>query len=358
MASGSMQPKGLGLTEWVYSVIRDPAPEPVYSAGPACRMLASAIGDGDRASSLIANAFWQAYLHSEALISHFKNHDLFLAPREIRRRCLIVPHRNGRYTLVVRHPSLRPGDTIVLGAYVSEQGLRSGYRASREHLVVSLPVENLELLESCVVEAGSKVQFFVLVTAINEEVVTTIPSFPIGVQSQAVCTAGAVVSKADLWGVTVAAHAITTDSVTVGGQPGKVVCRDNNSDACFIAIDGRPFKVTPTKGPLTLAPRLHEQVSFNGITSGIVICRVVGWSYNLPFLDPFVQPLVYTGAVTARGDSGAALIDSDLAIVGFAYSRSALGSHLEYSTWIWGSAVFTGLGVSIHDPETSLGKSA
>lgn len=43
--------------------------------------------------------------------------------------------------------------------------------------------------------------------------------------------------------------------------------------------------------------------------------------------------------MTARGDSGAALVDGSGHILGFAYSRSDASSPASYSTWIWAAAV-------------------
>jgi len=49
---------------------------------------------------------------------------------------------------------------------------------------------------------------------------------------------------------------------------------------------------------------------------------------------------VYTEADTAKGDSGAALIDEDDHIVGFAYGRSPIDSPAQYSSWVWAEQVY------------------
>jgi hypothetical protein len=64
-------------------------------------------------------------------------------------------------------------------------------------------------------------------------------------------------------------------------------------------------------------------------------------------LDPNLQLTVRTDDVTIGGDSGAALIDSDDYILGFAYSRSAVSAPAAYSSWIWADAVFHQLGLTI-----------
>jgi hypothetical protein len=91
----------------------------------------------------------------------------------------------------------------------------------------------------------------------------------------------------------------------------------------------RPF------GVLQLAPRQHELVSFEGAgSSEAKECRIVAWSYELPYVDPNVQQTVLTNIVTVPGDSGSALIDSTNN-----YSRSAASAPASYSPWIWADSV-------------------
>jgi len=50
--------------------------------------------------------------------------------------------------------------------------------------------------------------------------------------------------------------------------------------------------------------------------------------------------------VTSQGDSGAALVDLNGYILGFAYSRSAPNAPFAYSSWIWADAVYQKLGLT------------
>jgi hypothetical protein len=138
--------------------------------------------------------------------------------------------------------------------------------------------------------------------------------------------------------------------VTVDGEPGQVLDRDDGySDGCFIGLNHLSRFTRRTSGPLRLAPRQHEAVSFEGAQSGSVNTRIIAWSYELPYLDPNLTPVVRTEPVTASGDSGAALIDSQNAVVGFSFSRSDLRQPVQYSAWIWADAVFEKLGLTTYE---------
>ena len=58
-------------------------------------------------------------------------------------------------------------------------------------------------------------------------------------------------------------------------------------------------------------------------------------------MDPQPEEMcrVYTEPDTAHGDSGAALIDEDGYIVGFAHSLSRYGPP-KFSTWVWAEQVY------------------
>jgi hypothetical protein len=74
----------------------------------------------------------------------------------------------------------------------------------------------------------------------------------------------------------------------------------------------------------------------------------VAFNYELPYLDPNLQQTVRTEQVTSQGDSGAALVDSNGYVLGFAHSRSAPNAPFAYSSWIWADAVFQKLNVTIY----------
>jgi len=65
-------------------------------------------------------------------------------------------------------------------------------------------------------------------------------------------------------------------------------------------------------------------------------------AFDLSVIDPQVDEMskVYTSADTAPGDSGAALINADDHIVGFAYRRSRYDAATQYSSWVWAEQVY------------------
>jgi hypothetical protein len=99
-------------------------------------------------------------------------------------------------------------------------------------------------------------------------------------------------------------------------------------------------------GPLKIAPAEHRPATFDGAVSGHKQTMIRG--YDLSVLDPspYLSSKVYTDPDTIPGDSGAALIDSDDHIVGFACSRSAFGAPLEFSTWSWADQVLARHGLA------------
>jgi hypothetical protein len=351
-----MQPFTIGLSQWADSVVKEPASGPLYKCGPASGELAALIGDEERSSSLIAGAFWRSYVHSAAFARDMEANSL---PGKLREEQpyspVIVAHASGRYTLLFKHAGLFPGETRAFVAKPEPDDISSGYLACLEDLSGRAlnPITDLDrLLRRCALEASNAEQFYLIVTAPYEEEMTAVFSPHAEISSlSARSTAGAVVQKNGRLGVTAAAHGVPIgNAVWVDGIPGTVLDRDDSySDSCFIVPERSRLKMRSTLGPLSLAPRQHESVTFEGAQSGATRTRIVAWSYEIPYLDPILRPVVITEAVTAAGDSGAALIDADGALVGFSYSRSNLSQPVQYSTWIWAAAVFLRLGIAIYD---------
>lgn len=67
-------------------------------------------------------------------------------------------------------------------------------------------------------------------------------------------------------------------------------------------------------------------------------------------LDPvrYEMSKVYTPRLTARGDSGAALYDSDDRLIGFAFRHTAYNSRLKASVWVWAEQVYDEHGLFGH----------
>ena len=162
---------------------------------------------------------------------------------------------------------------------------------------------------------------------------------------EAVATVGVVSKNRNgKVGVTTALHALSgrRKRVWVGDHKGTVLTKDTWSDSCFIKVDEPSVMgVRGSNGPLIgRTPRSNEDVTFEGISSGKTGTIVIGWDPRLPYFEKNSQFTVITKPVTAPGDSGAALIDSDNKILGFAYSRTGFGEKVEFAAWIWAQSVF------------------
>jgi len=94
------------------------------------------------------------------------------------------------------------------------------------------------------------------------------------------------------------------------------------------------------KGPLKKMPRLNAPAFFDGALSGPTPTLIT--ANDLAIMDPQPEEMckVYTEPATVPGDSGAALIDEDDYIVGFAHTRSGYGSRAKFSTWVWAEQVY------------------
>lgn len=92
--------------------------------------------------------------------------------------------------------------------------------------------------------------------------------------------------------------------------------------------------------------RMREDVHFDGAASGRVSSQIVGIDPRLPFLSEYAQLIVTTDLVTARGDSGAALIDTTGNVLGFAHERTTPNARNPYSSWIWADLVFRAHGLT------------
>lgn len=154
------------------------------------------------------------------------------------------------------------------------------------------------------------------------------------------------------FGATTALHALHSTSVgtpaDVDGVLGHVIRSDAMSDACFIGLPG--ISVQPVQklhGPTNRPPWTGMNVQFEGVATsarpGPVQAQIAGIDPSVSFPMPGGQQRIYTNAVTARGDSGAVLLDTKNEIIGFAYERTAAGAQVGLSAWHWGWRVFDDL---------------
>ncbi|RJQ24649.1 hypothetical protein C4565_09380 [Candidatus Parcubacteria bacterium] len=139
-----------------------------------------------------------------------------------------------------------------------------------------------------------------------------------------------------------------SETVLVNGKEGRLAAINDVQDSCFILVElNQHIETHKVKGVLAdHGPGMGEVATFEGVASGKVQTRIVGCDLGIPYwIDPNKQLAVYTDAVTKRGDSGAALLNSINLVVGFAHQR--IGGQLEYSDWIWANSVFKAHGLRI-----------
>lgn len=349
-----------GLSQWMDAHVASSAPGVMLdNVGPATLFVREILQSEQHTSTLVANTFWQSYVQSAAFSRDLSN--VGVQPNSVRRHeMLVVAHGVYRCSLLLTDDSLRAGDVRSFIVSRNRNELAAGWRVTartREAVTGNLaaltefPLLPFLAPSQVLSEVADTQPFSVVVAAPMEEEVTSIPSPHVLVQSGVNdSTAGAYVQDAmHRIGVTAAEHAVLLGaSVIVDGLPGTVLSRDVLTDSCFIHVPMLPPRRKLSLGPLRLAPRQHEPVTFEGASTPIGASNIVAWNYELPYLDPNLQQTVRTDLVTSQRDSGAALIDGSNYIVGFAHSRSAANAVAGYSSWIWADAVFHRHNLSIY----------
>lgn len=341
----------MSLAAWVDTQVEAGPGQSLYSLGPVGSAVHEMLQSKQHTSTLIANTFWQSYVHSGAFVRDLLK--IQVNPTVVlMHEILVVSHGMDRYSLLLTDPNLVGGgarafkinarlDELLGGwvAAVQSHGLaQTSVKSEAELFPVPLLAPSHVLKE--VVDSQS---FSVIVSVPFAEENTSVPSPHVPVSSAGnLSTAGVYVQDAmHRIGVTAAEHAAPPGSpVTVDGLLGSIISRDALTDSCFIHVLQLVPRPIPSHGPLRLAPRQHETVTFEGAATRSGKAQIVAWNYELPSIDPNLQQTVRTDQVTSQGDSGAALLDSTGYIVGFAHSRSSTTGGPTYSSWIWADAVF------------------
>lgn len=335
----------LALDEWISGFVPSVSGPGLDSVGPATRMLRDTIRSERRTAATVACAFWQSYVHSGALASALQARNLDPA-LIFKNEILVITHGAEQFTLLLIHPALKPGEVLNFLATAPRRSLENGWailsekRGTRDFKILGeVPPAILELAG---IEANSAREFSVVVTGPVSEESTSLVSPPLQVSAQGVMsTAGAWVQDgAHRIGVTAAYHAVQKGTaVMVGGSIATYLAGDALTDSCFLEVPHVPAYSNISHGPLKVAPRSNEIVNFCGcVSSGNA--RVVAFNYELPYIDPNLQQTVRTEQVTSQGDSGAALVDLNGYVLGFAHSRSSPNAPFAYSSWIWADAVY------------------
>lgn len=323
---------------------------------------------------LAATLFWQIVESSPAYVSA-----LALAggsPLAATRGEAFVVSHGGRYDLVVFDPGFTSPSPSATTLQLQHSDLWSAWTLWRDRRLYEMAhpaarsLADAEWQQKAMAvinsveptlarEIADLMPFGVLVMRPPVVEFSAAPSPPVAVAPAAgapVSTVGVVAKDAlGRTGVTAALHPLSQSGVVVqpgvtnalvNNQAGVIQSADPVSDSCFIQLTPPGVMMSKTrgsKGPLKgVSPRQWGTASFEGIGSGPGIkTTVIGdWSVDLPFVQPYNQLKVLTTPVTAPGDSGAALIDSDDYVIGFAFYRTGLGEPIEFSAWIWAHSVY------------------
>ena len=327
------------------------AGRPLAEAGPACARVVEALAAPEAGQSFLAGVFWWLFTHSEAYKYSRKS---LRASR--RARPIVVSHAEGtRFDLLLLDPrrrrrmaALPPERVQAFRRFRLSDLQRLDNLIRRFRLDGSL--ESDTLAESAQELAASS-SFGVAIVNAPREVPTCSLSPAVSLQSASndpVATLGSFFIDAgtvDTCLATTANHALGRRSRTlkIDGATLEVVRRHNRSDSCLVRVhksvlDGR--QQNGLSGPLHSTPSLYTYATFDGAASGVTRTRIT--SFDTAIVDPQPDEMcrVYTDADTARGDSGAALVDENDFIVGFAWRRSRYDARVQFSSWVWAEQVY------------------
>jgi len=324
--------------------------ESLSSSGPVSTIVARSIPQYD-AEPFLASMFWHRFVQSSfyrELVTRFR--------ASSHANLVVVGHADAtRYDLLLLDIDYRgepqaerldnadaairntPADSQMIGRVLRRAGSPSNLAPS--------------LISASVNELAANREFGVAIAQAPEQLSTFSVSPALALKNgkqESVATIG-VVAIRDSGRVvaTTANHAVESQvkRLTVDGASLAILGRHPNSDSCLLAIPGYSIEGLNRfgmAGPLRgVPPRTSSPASFDGAVSGLISTTVTG--FDLSVIDPQVDEMskVYTTPDTAPGDSGAALIDSDDHVIGFAYRRSryAIPQQLQFSAWVWAEQV-------------------
>lgn len=337
----------------------EPGP-PLWSAGPMSRRLRDEIADDARVSPLIATACWRALVETPSFRRSLEAAGASPAALE-RPEILVVSHADAtRYDLVVLDPDCTLAEPAGGKIVISPRDLATAWKSLRGDQLATGVLARLPagMVSSVLEEVCAFVEFGVVVARKPELVPTLCPSpaWAVGFPGAApTSTAGAaVVDAAGRVGVTVADHAVRGhETVEVDGRRGIVVSSDAISDSSFVTVEvSDGDAVRGARGPLSgMSPRQMEIAEFDGMRSGRRDARIVGWDPTILTTESYIQSKIVTEPVTLPGDSGAALVDGDGHVLGFAFYTTGLDAQPAHSGWIWADSVYRFHGLRPLAPE-------
>jgi hypothetical protein len=319
-------------------------------AGPASAGVAEALAENGSADSLLAGMFWLRFVRSEIFPSVVKN----LGGSNQARPVVVSHAQETRFNLLLLDP-LFDGDpaaqTIdpvfaISAMIIDEETLGTAERVAAK--VPDTDTLSSDLLLTSGAELASNVEFGVVLAKQPEEIdnCAVSPALAITEGDEVCCTVGITVELDGSLVATTAEHALGADPdrLSQHGNRLEVLSRHRDSDSCLLELHEDPTtgrKQRGLGGPLRgMAPAPFQEVYFSGAKSGNskTTTQVM---FDPTILDVQVDQIarIYTDPGTVPGDSGAALIDQNDRILGFAHRRSSYGSKLQYSSWVWAEQV-------------------
>jgi hypothetical protein len=358
---GTTRGEGQSMSAVMDELLGSDTGVPLGSLGSACAQVADAMAQGTE-QSFLAGVFWWLFTKSQAYLDTASRLGAGTNARPV-----VVRHAEGtRFDLLLLDPQHGDDDwsAVRLDPFQTSFGMASP-DVSEERLSGVLrraeladAVAPATLLESARELAASS-QFGVAVVTAPEEIPTCAVWPAVGVhavnEDEPVATLGAYFGDEDAMATdtciaTTVDHALANgwQGLTVDGAPLDIIGRHYESDSCVLRVkttllDGR--QRSGLRGPLLTVPTQLRPASFYGAKSGLTEVHFLNWDPSIvdPSADEVVR--VYTEADTRVGDSGAALIDENDFIVGFARGRTGSKAIIHYSYWTYALTVYLAHGL-------------
>jgi len=346
--------------------------------GPYYRRVESLLGDRLQAASIVFTAAWAFCSPTvETLLPALQN-DLPLPSR--RARQLVVAHGASadgypeRYDLLIldsRHAGEPAVWRTTIGRILDRLGRAAPSRYFSRGGNSGTPVYGSRVVSAtarALAAAGHPIDTALLQAAVNEMlsvdvavvlahepeiVLTGAPRGAVGVDDLAgrpLGTVGVIAeSGAGQTVATVAYHVVAAEPAgcLVDGFATAPLVYDRTTDSAALPVPDIEWERPRhgRRGPRPTYPALYSRHRFAGATSGPMEIQVTGADPGILADLPDRMHWVYTENAIGPGDSGAALVDSEDYVVGFAYGHSPLRAELSCAVWVWAAQVFDALGL-------------
>lgn len=363
-----------GYSRYVY---RGTEPNRVRLAdsGIASQEIARAARDPELAEQILASLFWWCFVRT----STFNDTTRGVGGSAVARQ-IIVGHAGGtRHDLLILESSIRETFTARISAETPYY-----YQSPQHDTISDVALAEGERMQAMLARAGIHVNERTAILAVNEVanfahfqvvvarepgespteaparaepatrvLVAPVPALPVTISGRPAPVATAGVIGLDGTGRTLvitARHALAmvagSAEILVDGTSASVAGYHEVTDSCLLSVARAGGSDSGHSGFLRFAPQVHRPAAFDGAASGHKRTMIRGYDMSVLDPSPYLGSKVYTEPDTVPGDSGAALIDCEDHIVGFAVSRTALGAPLEFSTWSWAEQVLAAHGLA------------